>query len=423
MKRRSTRLLLAATILWLSLYSFGQGHSFPATDSNSVWTGTNNFTNTFTLSSLADGCLHTASGIVLSTGSPCPSAPPVTSVFGRTGAITAQSGDYTVGQVTGAVSGATSNGGLTLTGSTLGLLTSCSDTQVLQWSAGGSSWGCATISASGVTGSGTTSTIPLWTSSTALGNSTLTQNSGSVQLANGTSLASLNISDGAITVLDQPNDSTRVCASPCVGGKLGLNYSDAAGLGSNGPIGAYVPVNVTGGTSTTSVFGGLISVIVGNGNNTGAVTNQYGMQIRSNYNGGSSGMTVGTNTWLNINYANQPGVSSLKVTNDYGIFIDAVPLNPYTNHSAIYIADQAAHGQANTTWYAINIQPQSISPGFNVPTVVINMGGVVHYSGSGVPSFTPVSYPAIFWRTDGGTASTVEYICVATNAWTAVTVP
>jgi hypothetical protein len=44
----------------------------------------------------------------------------------------------------GSITGATINGGLVETGSTLGLLTSCSSTQVLKWS--GSAWACATAS-------------------------------------------------------------------------------------------------------------------------------------------------------------------------------------------------------------------------------------------------------------------------------------
>jgi len=55
------------------------------------------------VANLADGCLNIASGLVGSTGSPCGSGGgAVSSVFGRTGVVTAASGDYSVGQVTGA---------------------------------------------------------------------------------------------------------------------------------------------------------------------------------------------------------------------------------------------------------------------------------------------------------------------------------
>lgn len=76
--------------------------------------------------------------------------------------------------VTGVITGPTANGGLTQTGTTLGLLTSCSGNQVLQWN--GSAWICATISGGGtVTGSGTATTYPIWSSSSALGDSTTTE--------------------------------------------------------------------------------------------------------------------------------------------------------------------------------------------------------------------------------------------------------
>ncbi|MGD0792601.1 MAG: hypothetical protein ABR920_12605 [Terriglobales bacterium] len=58
---------------------------------------------------LANGCLNIASGVIGSTGSACGSGGgggTVSSVFGRSGAIVAASGDYTVSQVTGAAADA-----------------------------------------------------------------------------------------------------------------------------------------------------------------------------------------------------------------------------------------------------------------------------------------------------------------------------
>jgi hypothetical protein len=63
------------------------------------------FDNTMTIAGLAAGCLNIAStGVVGSTGSPCGSGGggAVASVFGRTGAVVAVTGDYSVAQVTGA---------------------------------------------------------------------------------------------------------------------------------------------------------------------------------------------------------------------------------------------------------------------------------------------------------------------------------
>src|ERR1700733_5338260 len=59
------RLALAILVVGLSMYCRAQ-HSFPASDTANQWTGPNTFTNIFTLSSLANGCLFTTSGVVSS---------------------------------------------------------------------------------------------------------------------------------------------------------------------------------------------------------------------------------------------------------------------------------------------------------------------------------------------------------------------
>jgi hypothetical protein len=66
------------------------------------------FDQTVTLAGLSNGCLNIASGVIASTGSPCGTGGGggVNSVFGRSGAIVAASGDYTVSQVTGAAADA-----------------------------------------------------------------------------------------------------------------------------------------------------------------------------------------------------------------------------------------------------------------------------------------------------------------------------
>jgi len=61
------------------------------------------FDQSVTLAGLSNGCLNVASGVIASTGSPCGSGGgAVSSIFGRSGAVVAASGDYTVSQVTGA---------------------------------------------------------------------------------------------------------------------------------------------------------------------------------------------------------------------------------------------------------------------------------------------------------------------------------
>jgi hypothetical protein len=63
------------------------------------------FDQNVTLAGMANGCLNVASGVIGSTGSSCGTGGgggSVSSVYGRTGAVVAASGDYSVAQVTGA---------------------------------------------------------------------------------------------------------------------------------------------------------------------------------------------------------------------------------------------------------------------------------------------------------------------------------
>jgi hypothetical protein len=62
------------------------------------------FDQSVTLAGLSNGCLNISSGVIASTGSACGGGGGgnVNSVFGRTGAVVATTGDYTVSQVTGA---------------------------------------------------------------------------------------------------------------------------------------------------------------------------------------------------------------------------------------------------------------------------------------------------------------------------------
>lgn len=63
------------------------------------------FDQSVTVSGLANGCLNVVAGVIGSTGASCGSGGgggSVSSVFGRTGAVTATNGDYSVSQVTGA---------------------------------------------------------------------------------------------------------------------------------------------------------------------------------------------------------------------------------------------------------------------------------------------------------------------------------
>jgi hypothetical protein len=66
------------------------------------------FDQSVTLAGLPNGCLNVVSGVIASIGAPCGSSTggDVSSVFGRSGAVVASSGDYSVAQVTGAAADA-----------------------------------------------------------------------------------------------------------------------------------------------------------------------------------------------------------------------------------------------------------------------------------------------------------------------------
>lgn len=89
-------------------------------------------------------------------------AAPVSSVFGRTGAVVATDGDYVLNLL----------GDVTITTPTVG--------QVLQYN--GSIWVNASISTSGVGGSGVTNYIPKWSGTTTLTNSIIQEYSGTITI-------------------------------------------------------------------------------------------------------------------------------------------------------------------------------------------------------------------------------------------------
>lgn len=80
----------------------------------------------------------------------------------------------------GSITGATPGGGLVVSSTTLGLLTSCSSNQVLQWN--GSAWVCSTISGAGT---GILNSVAFWQTTTGLGSVT-TAIAGQTLISTGT---------------------------------------------------------------------------------------------------------------------------------------------------------------------------------------------------------------------------------------------
>jgi hypothetical protein len=118
MKR--TALVLALLIPAMAVLGRAQ-LTYPALSTVNIFTNTNTFQSSVFLPTLSNGCMNIVTGQVESSGIAC-----------------------------GTITGATTNGGLVVTGSTLGLLTSCSNNQVLQWNS--TAWICASVG---------TGTIPL----------------------------------------------------------------------------------------------------------------------------------------------------------------------------------------------------------------------------------------------------------------------
>lgn len=102
---------------------------------------------------------------------------PTTCTTGQAEKTTAADGTSTCTAVVNSMGGSATEGlscSTTSGATTCGLIQTCSSGQSLSWN--GSTWGCYTPNAGTVTGTGTTNTIPVWTSSTAQGNSGIVDN-------------------------------------------------------------------------------------------------------------------------------------------------------------------------------------------------------------------------------------------------------
>jgi hypothetical protein len=134
-----------------------------------------------------------------------------------------------------------------------------------------------------VGGAGTTNRVPLWTSSSTLGNSILIQSGGNIGVGNSSPVAILDVSGKAGT-----NNTSGGNAPPAVRIAGGLGASYATGFGTQGAGG---PIQVTAGTGAPlpgqTAFGGTGGILLITGG-TGAIC--YAASVRcSSYNGGNGG--------------------------------------------------------------------------------------------------------------------------------------
>jgi Chaperone of endosialidase len=150
---------------------------------------------------------------------------------------------------------------------------------------------CVLPATAQVAGSGTTNRVPLWTSSTNLGNSVLTQSSGNIGVGNSTPAAILDVQGKAGT--DNTNGGAAPTAARIVGGSGKTNATGFGTQGTGGPIqfasgnGAPVPGGgASGGT-------GAILLITGG---AGATCIAASVRCASQYggNGGSISLQPGS---------------------------------------------------------------------------------------------------------------------------------
>src|SRR3954451_5396100 len=117
-----------------------------------------------------------------------------------------------------------------------------------------------------VGGAGTTNHVPLWTSTTNLGNSILTQSGGNIGVGNSSPVAILDVSGKAGT--NNTNGGNAPTAVRITGG---LGASSATGFGTQGAGG---PIQVTAGTGAPlpgqTGFGGTGGILLITGG-TGAI--------------------------------------------------------------------------------------------------------------------------------------------------------
>jgi len=159
----------------------------------------------------------------------------------------------------GALTGATANGGLAVTGSTIGLLTSCSSGQVLAWS--GSAWAC---SSSGGGGGGSITSVNAGAGLTGGGSS------GAVTLAVDTSVVPELATANAFTASTAGATAMSVTATDTTAANTGV-YGLA-----NGPGGTGVQGEADNGATAVGVLGvsssGLAGEFSGNVDVTGSLS-------------------------------------------------------------------------------------------------------------------------------------------------------
>ena len=233
----------------------------------------------------------------------------------------------------------------------------------------------ASGSSGGITGSGTTNTIPKFTAASAVGNSCLTDD-GAGSLACTYSGSALRFTAAAYDWLITNTTgginlySTNTASDS---GDITLNGANSAGTSVGGGINLYA------GAGATGITAGSINIEAGH--NFGAT----GFGGYLNLSGGVGASGSHTNTYQ--------GYLSLSANG---------------SEPDLLMHDDASGGYVSLS---------------NIATVGGGYNGIYFRTGVGVPSLNCGTTPTVYYRADAATASTVLYLCVSGTTWTAMTPP
>jgi hypothetical protein len=292
--------------------------------------------------------------------------------------------DLSTGCGVGGITGATANGGLLQTGSTLGLIT-CSTSQTIAFN--GTAWACSSAGTGTVTGTGTNNTISKWTGPGSLGNSGITDNGGTIATTENVIMTGT----GVLSVATQSplcNAGSYVTATPgCQSIVTSTNIPVAA---SGLAVGVVGVINPTVNLSSTPQLAGVLGLTVLQGNGSPAslagvvgVSQSQGSTGTIAISSGVYGLgTVGQPGGISQNatilegVGGQASVSHAGQTNPVAIGLHAyspILTGAATNVYGILVDDQTGGGANNPNPHAIQ----------TIGTAPVLFGGALTVSGAG----------------------------------------
>jgi len=243
----------------------------------------------------------------------------------------------------GTIVGATTGGGLAVSGSKLGLLTSCATNEVLKWN--GSAWACGTGGGGGGTVSGTTGNLSVFTSSTAVGD--FAGNSPTACTA-GNALTRVTIaSTGALTFTCSAFGSSSLTNSA---GANVVTKSDGTNLvaSSISDNGTYVLTSEPTGIGNVTTPSGQLDVRI----NADATTAQPIQSWGNNFTGQNFAVSLNLDSAKNVIMKTSSANTAWKFNNSSASTI--VTIDTKAGNTAIVNAGNTQLGSTNTNTTTIN---------------------------------------------------------------------